>query len=395
MNNKSEKNWIIKNGTIYDGKGGAPFEADLKIADGKIVEIASDIPAGNESTFDAKGLIVTPGLIDFHVHVYDGMNLHSISPADAGLKTGVTTMLDFGSAGAMNYGTFHQYVIPAARETIFTLLNISYFGVQGHPEIPPYIGDLHDVQHFDVPSAVKCIESYREEIVGVKVRLTASLADNDVTKERAALKAALEIRDQTGLPLMVHHVMSAIPLDELLAQLKAGDVLTHIYHGNGDGGFTGENGAPGRTLLEARRRGVKMDMGHGSGAFAWRIAEAACRKHDFWPDSISSDIHIFNLKTPVIDLPTTMSKFLYLGMPLEKVIQCATSNPAAMMNQQDEFGVLAPGRAADISVLKLIKGEHSLIDSEGAERIAPSRLAPVCVFKNGERFECECDYDVD
>lgn len=184
MNNKSEKDWIIKNGLIYDGNGGAPFEADLKIADGRIIEIAKNIPAGNESTFDATGLIVTPGLIDFHVHVYDGMNLHSISPADAGLKTGVTTMLDFGSAGAMNYATFHKYVIPAARETIFTLLNISYFGVQGHPEIPPYIGDLHDTQHFDVPSAIKCIESYRDEIIGVKVRLTASLADNDVTKEQ-------------------------------------------------------------------------------------------------------------------------------------------------------------------------------------------------------------------
>lgn len=393
--NNTERNWIIKNGFIYDGKGDAPFEADIKIVNGRIIEIAKDIPADNESTFDAKGLIVTPGLIDFHVHVYDGMNLHSISPANAGLKTGVTTMLDFGSAGAMNYGTFHKYVIPAARETIFTLLNISYFGVQGHPEIPPYIGDLHDTQHFDVQSAFKCIESYRDEIVGVKVRLTASLANNDVAKERAALKAALEVRDQTGLPLMVHHVMSAIQLEELLPQLKAGDVLTHIYHGNGDGGFTDENGAPGRALLEARERGIKLDVGHGSGAFAWRIAEAACRKYDFWPDSISSDIHIFNLKTPVIDLPTTMSKFLYLGMPLEKVIQCATFNPAAMMDRDDQFGLLAPGRAADISVMELMEGKHSLIDSEGDERIPSSRLAPVCVFKNGERVECECDYGGD
>lgn len=392
MNNNTENNWIIKNGLVYDGSGGAPFEADIRIINGRITEIAKDIPADSKSTFDASGLIVTPGLIDFHVHVYDGMNLHSISPAECGIKTGVTTMLDFGSAGAMNYETFHKYVIPAARETVFTLLNISYFGVQGHPEIPPYIGDLHDVQHFDVPSAVKCVEAHREEIVSVKVRLTASLADNDVTKERAALKAALEARDQTGLPLMVHHVMSAIPLEELLPQLKAGDVLTHVYHGMGDGGFTGSDGAPGRVLLDARERGIKLDVGHGSGAFAWRIAEDACMEHDFWPDSISSDIHIFNLKTPVIDMPTTMSKFLYLGMPLEKVIQCATSNPAAMMNQQDQFGLLAPGRAADISVLKLTNGQHSLIDSEGAERIASSRIVPVSVFKNGERFECDCKY---
>lgn len=388
-----ENKYILKNGTIYDGSGGAPFKADLKIIDGKIIEIAEDIAVGNENIFDASDLIISPGLIDFHVHVYDGMNLHSISPAECGLKTGVTTMLDFGSAGSMNYGTFHKYVIPAAKETIFTLLNISYFGVQGHPEIPPYIGDLHDVQHFDVPSAIKCIEAHPEEIVGVKVRLTASLADNDVTKERAGLKAALEVRDQTGLPLMVHHVMSAIRLDELLTQMKEGDVLTHVYHGNGDGGFTGADGAPGRALLEARQRGIKMDMGHGSGAFAWRVAESACMKHDFWPDSISSDIHIFNLKTPVIDLPTTMSKFLYLGMPLEKVIQRATFNPAAMMNQQHQFGLLAAGRTADVTALKLVEGRHSLIDSEGAERIASSRLVPVCVFKNGERVDCDVEYE--
>ena len=384
---------ILENGLIYDGSGGAPFHADVKIDDGIVSEISENISAGDKSTFDATGLIVTPGLIDFHVHVYDGMNLHSISHAECGLKTGVTTMLDFGSAGAMNYGTFHQYVIPAARETVLTLLNISYFGVQGHPEIPPYIGDLHDAQHFDVPSAVKCIDAHRDEIVGVKVRLTASLADDDVAKERAALKAALEVRDQTGLPLMVHHVMSGIPIEELLAQMKKGDVLTHIYHGNGDGGFTGEDGAPGLALLEARERGIKMDVGHGVGAFAWRVAEAACAR-GFWPDAISSDIHKFNLQTPVIDLPTTMSKFLYLGMPLETVIQCVTSNPATMMNRQNEFGLLEQGRAADITVLKLVEGEHSLIDSEGEERIASSRLVPVCVFKNGERVDCDCEYGV-
>lgn len=394
MSNKTSVNWIIKNGLVYDGSGAAAIKADVKIVDGIITEIAETIFVTNEKVFDASGLIVTPGLIDLHVHVYDGMNLHSIAPADAGLKNGVTTMLDMGSAGAMNYGTFHKYVIPHARETVFTLLNVSHFGVQGHPDIPPYIGDLHDAQHFDVPSAVKCIEAHREEIVGVKVRLTASLADNDATKERAALKAALEVRDKTGLPCFVHHVMSSIPLDELLSQLKAGDVLTHIYHGMGDGGFTAEEGAPGRALREARERGIKLDVGHGSGCFMWRVAEPACVQHHFWPDSISTDIHIFNADAPVVDLPTTMSKFLLMGMPLEKVIQCTTSNPAAMMNRQDEYGLLAPGRVADITVLKLMEGQHPLTDSEGVERKAALRLAPVCVFKEGTRFDCCCAYDV-
>jgi dihydroorotase len=388
MNN----HWIIKGGAIYDGNGGAPFKGDVEIEDGKITKIAENVTDTGAGVLDAAGLIVAPGLIDLHVHVYDGMNLHSISPADAGLKTGVTTMLDTGSAGAMNYGTFHKYVIPAARETVFTLLNISYFGVQGHPDIPPYLGDLHDAQHFDVPSAVRCIAAHREEIVGVKVRLTDSLADNDAAKERAALQAALEVRDKTGLPLTVHHVMSAIPLEELLPQLKAGDVLTHFYHGMGDGGFTGEDGAPCEALQDARARGVLFDVGHGSGSFSWRVAEAACRQHHFWPDSISTDIHIFNLEMPVIDLPTTMSKFLHLGMPLEKVIQCTTSNPATMIRRQDRFGLLAPGRAADVTVLKLVEGQHRLMDSEGKERVVSQRLVPIYVFKGGGRFACHTAY---
>ena len=128
----------------------------------------------------------------------------------------------------MNFGTFAKYVVPAAQENVFALLNISHFGVQGHPEIPPYLGDLHDAAHFDVPSALRCIREYSHIIVGAKVRLTASLADNDADKERAGLRAALQLRDESGLPLMVHHVMSSIPLAELLAQLRAGDILTHF-----------------------------------------------------------------------------------------------------------------------------------------------------------------------
>jgi dihydroorotase len=386
--------WILRGGLICDGSGSAPFRGDVHLKDGKIAaiettEIAAPTGVG---VLPAQDFIIAPGLIDLHAHVYDGMNLHSVSPADIGLKTGVTTILDTGSAGAMNFGTFAKYVIPAAQENIFALLNISHFGVQGAPGIFPEIYDLHDIAHFDVAEALCCCREYSPLIVGVKVRLTAFLADHDPDKERAALRAVLQLRDESGLPLMVHHVMSSISLEELLPQMKAGDILTHFLHEKGDGGFKGKDGAPSDALLEARASGVIFDVGHGSGCFSWRVSQAACARHNFWPDTISSDLHIFNLQTPVVDMPTTMSKFLHLGMPLENVIRAATLRAADAMNQP-QLGRLQVGLPADVSVLKIVEGRHALIDSEGEKQIASQRLVPVCVFKDGARSDCKVDYD--
>lgn len=382
--------WILKGGQIYDGSGSPPVCGDVRISGGTITHVGGTIPArDDDSIVDVTGLIVTPGLIDFHVHVYDGMALHSISPADAGLRTGVTTLLDTGSAGAMNYGTFEKYIIRRAAENIQALLNISQFGVQGHPEIPPFIGDLHDIEHLDVRPALRCIKAHPDRIIGVKARLTAALADGKEKHERTALANAVHVARKTDRMCYIHHIRSTIPVADVLQKLQGGDVLTHIYHGHGDGGFDPATGAPTPAMIEARDRGVVFDVGHGSGAFAWRIAEPACRKHGFWPDVISSDIHKFNVDGPVYNLPTTMSKFLYLGMPLERVIQCTTSNAAAAMRQQHTLGLLAPGRIADITVLQLIDGNHSLVDSEGEQRLAKQILAPVCIFRNGRRFSCQ------
>jgi dihydroorotase len=391
------ESWILQGGLICDGSGEPPFRGDVRIRDNVIAEVSRSesgqlADSDASEVIDARDFIVTPGLIDLHTHVYDGMNMHSVAPAQAGLRTGVTSVLDMGSAGAMNYGTFRQYVMPHSAETIYALLNISWFGVQGHPEIPPYIGDLHNELHLDVPAAMHCIEQHRDTIVGIKARLTSSLAGDKPQNERAALKAALEVRDLAQIPCYIHHVSSSIPLAELLGQLTSGDVLTHFYHGIGDGGFTANDGGPGDTLLDARERGVIFDVGHGSGCFAWRIAEPACQTFNFWPDTISSDIHKFNIETPVVDLPTTMSKFLHLGMPLEKVIQCSTLNPASAMGQQDYIGLLEVGRLADISLLELEDGEHELVDSEGAVRRARQRIMPVGVFKNGRFSPCDVDY---
>ena len=380
---------LIKNGEVYDGFGGPPQRVDIRVTDGVISEIGVHLTATDDELIEADGLIVSPGLIDLHTHVFSGIGLYSIDPVDAGLRTGVTSMLDTGTAGSLTYPNFERFVIRPADEDIFALLNISMIGaIQGHPDFPPFMGDLNDARHADVPSAVQCALRYPERIVGMKVRLTSGLANFEEKNEWAGFHGVFEAAERIGLPCMIHHAASRIPNTTILNKLRAGDMYTHLYHPHADHAF-GPHGEPIEALLEARARGVLFDVGHGLGAFVWRVAEPACQKFGFWPDTISTDVHQFNLKAPVVDLPTTMSKFLYLGMPLEKIIQASTWVPASAMRKQDRLGSLQAGRQADIVLLKRQRGQFPLMDSEGQTRIASERLIAVSVCKRGHWTACQ------
>ncbi|HEY0982595.1 amidohydrolase family protein [Schlesneria sp.] len=379
---------LVRNGRVFDGLGNAPQQVDLRIRDGQISEIGPDLRATDETVIDATGLIVSPGLIDLHTHVFSGVGLYSVDPVDAGLRTGVTSMLDTGTAGSLTYPNFDRFILSRADEDIFALLNISMIGaIQGHPEFPPFMGDLNDGRHAHVPSAVACVERFPQRIVGMKVRLTSGLANFEEKNEWAGFHGVFEAADQTGRPCMIHHAASRIPTNTVLQALRAGDTYTHLYNPHPDHPFD-ERGAPLEALLEARDRGVIFDVGHGVGAFVWRVAEPACREFEFWPDTISTDIHQFNLHGPVVDLPTTMTKFLYLGMPLEQVIRASTSAPAAAMRVQDRIGTLAVGRQADVVLLKLEEGRFTLTDTEGQTRITNQKLVPVSVCKQGHWVPC-------
>jgi dihydroorotase len=376
--------YLIKNGAVHDGSGAPPQQVDVRVQGGIIAEIGAGLaPLPDETVLDATGLLVTPGLIDLHVHVFTGIGRWSIRPDEAGLRTGVTTLLDTGTAGALTYEAFHQLVMPAAHEDIFALLNIALIGcLQGYPnELPASIGELADARLSHAPSAIECINRHRDRVLGVKVRLTSTLADGRAENEQIGLREALAAAEATGLPLMVHHAMSQIPLPTLLSHLRPGDIYTHLYHPNPDGGFTGD--APAAEMRAARERGVLFDVGHGKGAFSWHVAERACREYGFWPDTISTDIHQFNLHGPVIDLPTTMTKFLALGMPLEQIIAATTLAPAQAMRQDHRFGRLLPGRQADITLLRLETGKWPLTDVLDQVRIASERIRAVHVFKRG------------
>jgi dihydroorotase len=377
--------YLIKNGDVYDGSGTPAKKSDVRVQGDSIVEIGPKLASTPEETvLDAAGLIVSPGLIDLHTHVFTGIGRWSIRPEQAGLQTGVTTLLDTGTAGALTYEAFHRLVMPTAQENIFALLNIALIGcLQGYPnELPASIGELSDARLAHAPSAIECINRYRDRIVGVKVRLTASLADGRAENEQIGFREALAAAEATELPLMVHHAASQIPLPELLSRLRPGDIYTHLYHPNPDGGFVSDS--PFAEMKAARERGVLFDVGHGKGAFSWNVAERACRELGFWPDTISTDIHQFNIEGPVFDMPTTLTKFLFLGMPLEKIIAATTLAPAKAMRQEARFGCLLPGRQADITLLRLESGEWSLPDVLGDVRIAKERFQVAHVFKRGE-----------
>jgi dihydroorotase len=380
--------FLVKNGEIHDGTGRPPFRGDVRIAGTTISEVGPGLVADGAEVIDARGLLVVPGLIDLHVHVFSGIGIYSVDPADAGLRTGVTTLLDTGTAGALTYPAFHRFVMPAAAEDVYALLNISMIGViQGHPDISPYMGDLNDARHADVPSALACAKKYPDRILGTKVRLTAGLADGQEANERAGLAGALEVAARTGRPCMIHHALSSIPVEEVLAALRPGDVYTHLYHPHPDHGFT-ERGSPRAAFRAGRDRGVFFDVGHGVGAFSWDVAEPACQQFGFWPDTISTDVHRFNLRGPVFDLPTTMSKLLYLGMPLPEVIRATTYNPAKVMGLQDRVGRLLPGMEADITLLRLVTGKRELQDARGRTRLANRYLEAVSVCKRGQWHMC-------
>lgn len=384
----SSNSSLIRNGNVFDGTGSPAQRIDLRVADGLIQEIGPNLVSRGEKVIEADGLIVAPGLIDLHVHVFSGVGLYSIDPFEAGLRTGVTTMLDTGTAGSLTYANMARLIIPASQEDVFALLNISMIGaIQGHPKIPPYMGDLNDGRHAHVPSAVECVNRHPDRIVGMKVRLTSGLANFDEKNEWAGFRGVFEAAELTGRPCMIHHAASQIPTETVLRALRPGDIYTHLYHPHPDHGFD-DHGAPFDAMLEARSRGVLFDVGHGVGAFVWKVAEPACQKFGFWPDTISTDLHQFNLRGPVVDLPTTMSKFLYLGMPLEHIIRATTSAPAAAMRLQDRLGMLQTGRQADVVLLQRERGSFPLMDAESQTRIASERLVPISVCKRGQWSAC-------
>jgi len=366
---------VIGGGTVIDPASGLHARRDVAIADGRIAALTADLGTSGANEFlDATGLLVVPGLIDLHVHVYWGVADLSVEADPTCLGRGVTTVVDAGSAGANTFPGFRRFVVEASHGRVLAYLNISATG-----QIDPVLGELHDLRFADPERAAEVARANPDVVVGFKVRLSEVLAGPNGL---AALDLALEAGRATSLPVMVHIGGTPFGIEEVLHRLRAGDIVTHAFTGFRPGGIVGDGDRLLETALDARRRGVLFDVGHGAGSFTWPVAEAALAE-DFRPDTISSDLHRFNLAGPVHDLATTLSKFLLLGLSLDDVIAMASMVPARALGRDSDLGRLAVGNEADVTVLRLEEGRFDLVDAAGTTRVARQRLVPVAVLRSG------------
>ena len=285
---------------------------------------------------------------------------------------------DAGSAGADTFDGFRKYVIDVSETRIVAMLNISCQGM-----VSESVGEFALPEYANVDLACKSIEAHRDLVLGVKVRLTKDM----IVSESAGmipLHRARAAADAAGLPIMVHPQAAwCDSLDDILAVMKKDDVLTHCFHSMECGILDSEGGIRG-SVRNAIGRGVIFDVGHGAGSFSWPVVETALEQ-GVLPQTISSDLHIYNVDGPVYDLANVMTKFLHLGLPLDDVIAKVTSVPAASVLRDDRLGTLAEGSVGDAVLLELRSGEFQLEDSDGEMRTGSRSLEPGYGDQGGTR----------
>jgi dihydroorotase len=346
---------------------------DVAIADGKIASVDTRIPHDvAREVVDATGLLVVPGLVDLHAHVfpdvtYWGVDADALAPA-----AGVTTWVDAGSAGAFTIRGFRRFVVEPARVRIKAFLNVSSIGLVA----PSW--EVAARRYLDEEQCLRAVEANRDLVVGLKVRI------DRFTVGRLGLEpleVALRLAGQAELPLMTHIGHGPPALGEVLARLRPGDILTHCATAASmslvDGSGTVVPG-----VREAVERGVLLDIGHGSGAFSFRVAEALLAA-GLAPRTISSDAHQHSVNGPMFDLPTCMTKLLALGMSLEDVVTAATTEPARLIGAE---ATLTAGALADVTLLAQEPGPFRITDVTGATREAPLRLRAARTFVGGKEL---------
>jgi dihydroorotase len=362
----------LRGGRVIDPAQDIDGSFDVTIEGGRIaaVERAGARAAGpNERVEDVTGLIVVPGLVDLHGHWYEG-SPYGIDTR-ANLRGGVTTAVDAGTTGFSNFGEFRRSTIEPAPVRILAYVHVAAAGL-----VTTVVGELEDLRYARPREAAAVVRDHADVAIGIKVRLGSGACGGNT---EAALDAALEAARLAGTPILAH-IAEGADVRGALARLRPGDVVTHAFTASGPG-LLGEDG---RLLPEAhaaRHRGVRFDVGHGCGSFSWSTAAQAMAE-GFAPDSISTDLHRYSIERPVVDLPTTMSRYLALGMPLPDVVAAATATPAAMIGRPD-LGTLRAGNPGDVTVMRLDPTQIELPDSNGIRRTVPTRLVPVLTVVAG------------
>jgi dihydroorotase len=368
---------LLQGGRVIDSKNNISAIRDVAIKNGAIAAVAPRLnPTDALKVVNVAGLIVAPGLVDIHVHVFAGTGErasyagdNSLYPDPLTLRAGVTTVADAGCSGWRNFEDFQERIINRSKTRVFAFLNIVGAGMRGSK----YENNLADMES---KPAAEMAKKHRDVIVGFK---TAHYAGPEWTPVERAVEAGVA----ANLPVMVDFGTDhpERPLAELLTKkLRPGDIYTHCYSGlrrelTDDGKVN-----PG--MFAGRDRGIIFDVGHGGGSFAWRIVVPAIQQH-FLPDSISTDLHIGSMNSGMKDMLNVMGKFLALGISLDDVIRLSTWNPAREIHHE-ELGNLSVGSTADVAVLRVEKGDFGFVDMYGARLKGQQRLMCELTLRAGK-----------
>ncbi|MDZ4802894.1 MAG: amidohydrolase/deacetylase family metallohydrolase [Bryobacteraceae bacterium] len=372
-----EYDLVLRGGHVIDAKNGIDAVRDVALKGNVIAAVAEKIDAAKaKRVVDAKGLYVTPGLIDIHTHVYTGTGEphsyagdNSVYPDGFTFRVGVTTVVDAGGSGWRNFPDFQERVIRRSKTRVLSMLNIVGNGMRG--------GKFENNQDdMDAEATAKVALANKGVVVGIK---TAHYSGPEWTPVERAVAAGTK----ASIPVMVdfgtNHPDTRPLVDLLTKKLRPGDIYTHMYSGLRNELL--DNGQPNAGMIEGRKRGVIFDVGHGGGSFVYKVA-IPLTKAGFWPDSISTDLHIGSMNAGMKDQLNVMSKFLNLGMPLKQVIAASTWNPAREI-KQETLGNLSVGAPADIAVLRLEKGNFGFTDHSGMRMKGNQKLTCEITFRDG------------
>ena len=378
---------VIKGGDVLDPSQSLRAKRDIGIRFGVIEAVDADIPAARaRQVLDVAGKLVTPGLVDLHTHVYPYGSAIGIPADELVPHQGTTTCVSAGDAGANNFAGFRRFVVAQTRTRLYAFVHIANIGLAGFP-----VAELYNIDFAQPDSAARAIAENADMVLGAKVRMS----ENVIAKHGLEpLKRAISACEQagTGAKVMCHigGVETRALMSQILDVLRPGDILTHCYSGfpNMAGDFTNivQDGRLIPAAINAKQRGVIFDIGHGGGSFDYTVAEAAIQQGCL-PDTISSDIHVFSGNTPGMPYLTwVMSKFMGLGFSLEEVVAMATVKPATVINRLPKLGTLQIGAPGDVSIMELVDGPVSFVDTRNNKREGKAYLKPVQTVAGGVPF---------
>lgn len=360
---------------MVDPGRGFRQRVDVAVQDGRIAALEQNVPPERASeVIEARGFYVAPGLIDLHTHCYHGGTGLSIEADPIAARSGVTTWVDAGSFGSDQLDGFRRFVVAPQRARVFGYMHL-------YPNLRNPDVDVVKYVRSEMRRTGEAAIANRDIILGIKVYVGSNMNGR---YSFDFLKAARELGDQYKLPLMAHISFAPPETPEVMALMRTGDVVTHCFNTH-TLGILDQAGNFKAGVKEARGRGVLFDVGHGLGSFNFQVARRALDA-GFPPDTISSDLYNLNIAGPVYDLPTTLSKFLHLGMSFEDVLLRATFNPARVINRVPGLGTLSVGALADISLLAIEEGQFRLVDSQKNAVVASKRIVSRLAIARGKRL---------